>query len=278
MKTVSSIDWLTITINDTPSPQLILPLGNIELYEQAKPPAHFDIAWKLYPAGFFAATNGAKAMGMLRLTGSDLVDWRSIGMSDTRIMEYMRCNGGQASRLDFAVDVFDTNANPQQLIDLFNEGLARTRVRTVHPIGTVENGLTVYFGSKSSERMVRAYDKAKEQKIEGERWTRIELQARKGRAAALYRDMNRHGIRKAGKNAIIDLIDFPALWWWCNAVGGEDSIGLERIPRKRSKIMTWLETQVLPAMLKDRSCDEVSEIRSWLVRAAIALRDKNGGC
>jgi hypothetical protein len=82
------------------------------------------------------------------------------------------------TRMDLAVDIFE----PFNSFE-FNYKYGVKKRYFVGRDGQIES---VYFGSNSSEKMVRCYDKAKEQGIEKD-WTRVEVQIRKD---ILYSDLN----------------------------------------------------------------------------------------
>lgn len=251
-KIASRLDWITATINGVTAPELIIPLGKIGLGDKINPSRWYDVAYQLEPAGTFQGTHGKTANGLLQLTGTDLHEWRMVGWHDTQIMEYLYSNGARFTRLDFAVDVLGAGS-PQDCLALREQGMYSGNHRRVEQIkSAVGSGHTVYFGSRQSERYVRVYDKAAEQKLLGEVWTRIELQARKERSDVLAKDMRKATIGSAGRAAIKTVVDFPALFWWANALRA-DNVALSKIPRRQASVVRWLLDQVAPAFRKKHS-------------------------
>lgn len=91
------------------------------------------------------------------------------------------------SRIDFCYDIYFSpmSLTPRYFYDLFTAGLVVTNINTSRIIESNNGGITAYFGSAASERMLRIYDKGMEQAssdfCSGD-WLRLEYQLR-GKAA-----------------------------------------------------------------------------------------------
>lgn len=75
------------------------------------------------------------------------------------------------SRLDIALDLYNYNIYDYNIVDLS----PRKKSYFYDRVGKLE---TCYFGSMGSNKFVRIYNKAKEQKIDNMDWWRVELQLR----------------------------------------------------------------------------------------------------
>ena len=93
------------------------------------------------------------------------------------LLRFHRLKGDKVARLDVAIDLINTGV----AVDDFVRDYHEKRVRTLTKQGTVIKGLdsddyTFYIGSrKARKKLLRIYNKAAEQKIEGD-WIRVELQ------------------------------------------------------------------------------------------------------
>lgn len=75
------------------------------------------------------------------------------------------------TRLDLAIDLFDYNIKDYTIIDIGNRKTAYFYDR----VGKLE---TIYSGSMKSDKYIRIYNKAVEQKIKNKDWWRFEVQLR----------------------------------------------------------------------------------------------------
>lgn len=105
--------------------------------------------------------------------------------------------GAKITRLDVAVDLFNTPLLPQDIyLDMLtaNLGEFKRKVNLIHG----KNGDTLSLGSRQSQFFMRVYDKAGEQQIDG-LWLRSELEIKDDAAAALPRDIQTIYRRAAAK-------------------------------------------------------------------------------
>lgn len=112
---------------------------------------------------------------------------RSEGRFFTIVRQLAEIEGARCSRIDLAFDV-----DSRSVLDLAHAAVRagafvspanRNSWRTVEG---GDGGLTVYLGSRQSERFLRIYDKAAQQKTGGE-WTRFELEVKGERADPTFR-------------------------------------------------------------------------------------------
>jgi len=206
---------------------------------------------ELFPAGWLFWNDGASEHGSyLVLSGADLSmcrQWHH--MTDDELLARITRNASTVSRLDFAINV--EGGAPSDCLDAFNSGDAKTRVQSVREVkghGKAK-GHTVYFGSTSSKKMLRVYDKAAELKELFSVLTRIELQARKNVATRLSKAMIANSVHDAGKTAVRTFCDFTGIDWYQQAVQS-DTVEMSLSPAKETSFENWLMQQVLPAIEK----------------------------
>jgi phage replication initiation protein len=102
------------------------------------------------------------------------------------------CERGRVRRVDFALDDRRGLLTYERLWAAVRSGACLSRAREVHGLEGAEassgerRGWTLYVGSRSSQAVIRLYDKAAEQHTEGA-WVRCELEAKSDFADALAR-------------------------------------------------------------------------------------------
>lgn len=193
-----------------------------------------------------------------------------VGQDAIDIIKAVLRDGGTFARIDVAVDDFTGSITIAKIKKAVREGNITTHFQEVQPVEKfkLNNGKRaclishgVNFGSRSSGRFVRAYDKRLQQKhvfnIETPEWVRIELQANKRSALAL-------AVRLASDGASIipsvvaGALDFRLrtddvksdravrLPWWDKYLEGVQAIktGLRKVAATIESKITWVSTQV----------------------------------
>jgi len=187
------IDWLTFTKflgtmyeNEEVDllMEMLVPSGtNISGWQHSA--GRFGYKQMMTYDGIEIMFDGNKSI-CVNITGSGCRTYESIhGSFDNLIFEIVY-NKYRVTRLDLAVDDRGTKTmldidKIYKLSDMLYRGdkLNKTcrvwgEFRSINRIqGT--DGTTLYYGSNSSEKRVKIYDKAAEQKIEDEKWIRVEL-------------------------------------------------------------------------------------------------------
>jgi DNA relaxase NicK len=158
------------------------------------------------------------------------------------------------TRIDLAFD--NCPFTPKQIEDAIREGKVRSLAKRESlkvyesPFVLRDNGEegthTVYFGSRSSERMIRVYDERE--------FTRLELELKKRRADLVAKELFRADDISEWYPIMIshlrDYVDFSTAWWdefvsitgraWASVSNAKD-VTME-------KLINWLERQVTPAL------------------------------
>ena len=169
-KIVFSIDRLTI-VSDFKYRDLFFQLSQYieknELYNECK-----------NLSTFFSKSYDVPGLGFLQLDSKTMkfrLDFNpnNITLLGKKEFNYILCylNDIHFTRLDLAIDLFNYNIKDYNIIDIGNRKSAYFYDRT----GKLE---TIYSGSMKSDKYIRIYNKAVEQKIKNVDWWRFEIQLR----------------------------------------------------------------------------------------------------
>lgn len=197
---------------------------------------------------------------MLQASGSTL----NTPARQKRLLTLAGQHGWNCSRLDFAVDVLDTTTKPKNIWMAWkhaHEGNAQKSITMIES----PSGDTCYIGSRSSEKMIRCYDKGAEQNVDTP-WLRIEMEF-KGESAARAADAAQYNIANlvAPMQKFVDVIGHPVLdaIWLVSPSDAADGYWplAEKPPRER-----WFETDVMSALRKWAGEDKEACL-SWLLKA-----------
>lgn len=220
-------DWVSIT-SKIHSPDGLIRLLGLD---------HDGIAWeqvkgahgyrdRLYWEKISIHFNGREDMGIwLEMSGQGCRAFESFGSGDYEgLFQEVFSNSGDMhiTRLDIAFDDLEGlldietvcgDARKAEYVSKFRTGAA------TYGLGD-DTGKSVLLGSRSSEALVRIYDKAAERGFDDRHWIRVELQLRRERAAAFLQRTEPIGERFAGVLAnYLRFIDEPAgfdsnRWRW----------------------------------------------------------------
>lgn len=203
-------------------------------------------------------------------TGTELQELRKTGLSEDAYLKWIATKGGKVSTMDACINVHDERADPADLIRARDDGTLQTRARMIGLYsGSTKVGEkwlpsdTVYIGSPKSAVQVTIYNKAAEQKTDGD-WIRIEITWRGKHAQAAHNAMLLSGIGPVTRAAIHHQIALSSSWWQ-SAMHGDTSLPatVQKNTGGRSK---WLKESVLPALEKEidaqrrQNLDEIYEI------------------
>lgn len=216
---------------------------------------------------------------LVEITGKQLSALRQAGYSQVDILSDAVSMGANFTRIDYAVDLFDTGGKPEDVLECWRCDQVMTVAKALSQV-TKENrkgltGATVYVGSRQSERLIRVYDKGKQAKTKLD-WIRVELEAKGRRAVQLSEIMMREGIDSAGKAMIRDVVEWSDIGWF-ESIWKEDytPIEIDAIGRPETDRERWLREVVVPVI-----ADELESGAEWLRAALEAIlhqTDKPGG-
>lgn len=217
----------------------------------------------------------------VRFTGENMTTYRELGGTDARLMEFIKHNNGNPTRIDIAFDMFDFGIEPLRVYQDWLTGKVRTRARTAKPFtksvrnadGTVTSASTLYIGSRTSPVMVRIYEKGKETGT-GIDWVRIELEIKDTKAAAVLNDINRFGVEKVGRTLLSEAMPGMPYKFWRELMKG-GSVALEAVGRRKSARQVWLENIILPMIGDELNAEWEGEEITGLTQAVEALLRQN---
>lgn len=173
------------------------------------------------------------------------------GVSRDDVLRHHTTTGGRISRVDFAVDIVDSGLQLSNLWEQLENGSACTNSGHSRTQSGNDKGDTVYVGSrKSRKKLVRCYDKAKEQGDFVSDYIRVELETRQDvarNAAKMYQDNGYTGDTITGM--IKKFVDFPDYKLWTEIFEAEP-MKIPVAPSGDGQTETWLLKQVAPALAR----------------------------
>jgi len=159
--------------------------------------------------------------------------------------------GAVFTRLDLARDAQNENVSIGTIKARFENGENKGTARTWTELTSQSKGHTLYIGSRQSDKFIRIYNKAAEQMIDGGDWIRMEIETKgmiaRAIANALATRATLNEAFDAAVKASLDLTglkDYDAFF-----PSTEPAIGLPKI-EKQSDTEKWIDTQVVPAVLR----------------------------
>lgn len=245
MKKTALIDWIAATIPtrfETPQTlanylEGIFPTPS-DTYILSKPLHGYKVAI-IEPLGIMCMTAGTEKMGAhVVLSGSTLNNLSSAGFPREKALENLINIGSRFSRIDLAIDVRDGHIKPKQLYAALEQGSATTKARNYRIIEDGRlGGQTLYLGSPTSEKMIRMYDKAAEQRQSGD-WLRVESQLTGSLADRAAKAVLAHGIGAVATGVIDDFVQWDERGW--NEIISGEIAGIESSTRKITNTKRWL--------------------------------------
>lgn len=263
------IDWLTVTFKDDTVNSIIAMLGldfdvfvekqtfkngypldtffsNIHIWSGADDPQYYKDGYNKQGKWITAEMKARNDMGVcLNMSGQGcrtFEEHSKVGWFDLikRILQH----NGHITRLDLAYDdhmgVIDIYRFAHDIYD--RNYRSKAKFAEVHWSDNQENdiqGMTVYVGKKSSDVLIRVYDKAAERGYDDQHWVRVELQLRDQRADEACRRLFQKesiGVVAAGilRNYLTICIPtddtnksrWPTAYYWERVLGQMETIRL----------------------------------------------------
>jgi len=185
--------------------------------------------------------------------------------------------GARVTRVDFALDIHDKGARPDDILNAHLAGKSITRARTHSRLASVANGgaegVTVYIGGRQSPRLLRFYDKGV-QAGTNEDWLRAELEVKKPLADPLIRAMHKSGIEAAGLQAMRDYF-VAGVSWFDDVTAGHSDAQYKRPGRKDTDWEKWVQDVALPNVIRAMK-GGVGQVEAH-IRGALNQLEKDGG-
>jgi len=248
-----SLDWISVTFVFQDLQEVFYPptkmsfevteTRGIGSYNQGVTCQYFSVYWH---------SEHPENKVLLVMTGTQLSEYRKGGNTESDLLVHFIKLKGNFTRLDFAMDIFDSEGKPEDLYNRWHTPGLITKARSVNIVqGRREKentGTTVYIGSRQSERMIRIYDKGKQSGLKLD-WLRAELEYKGGRANQLAEAMTKYGINNGGVVHMRQFIQFTDVDWFEKALQGEyEEFEIESIGRPETDHDKWLRKVVLPAV------------------------------
>lgn len=252
METVGHYDWLAVTFPTDTTLNAVFPEPISSYRFNAKPTnLHGYKTMQVSDIGAIVLCDGAKQQGVHAiLTGESLEECRSVGLTDHDLADNVRLHKGKVSRLDVAVDVFDTKLTVSRFTDEYVRGRVRTGAHSANGVMSYNTEeATLYLGTRSSMRFLRIYNKGA-QLGEDRPHLRIELETKKSVATSINNEVAvRSDSRPIINRMILEYADFYALEAYQSALQDHDA-QIPRIPRKMTDTYRWLLDVVAPLLAR----------------------------
>lgn len=208
------MDWLSITIPDNAiDPNRAIP-GRWRYLGQGM--HGYREKWQDSDTNALFQTQGPEAMGShYTLSGDVLRTIRQNGVSDQELAGNFIALGGRASRVDLAIDVFDSAISVPVVQEAFMAKQVRFKAKKVHRVeerdehgNLTGDGFNV--GSRGSARYLRVYNKGLEQKIKSPKdWLRFEAELADVIARGSVGSVAMNGIESTARGTIGDMMEWP---------------------------------------------------------------------
>lgn len=272
-----SLDWFRVTLDygrdDFSEYQPTTQGGELrdrnpmKPYHDAKENRYMSIHW---------SDNHPEWRVMVEMTGKQLSEYRADGHSIAHLFKWALAMGARFTRLDFAVDIFDSEGSPLDVLECYHTGQLDTVAKSVSVVEKTRKkqslGATVYLGSRASERLIRVYDKGKQAKTTLD-WIRVEIEVKGKRAVQFGKLIDEEGLDAAGKAYIADCVEWSDIPWfeeiWRD---GLEPVNIDAIGRPETDRERWLRTVVIPVV-----AEELESGAEWLREALEILLDTTGG-
>ena len=181
-----SIDWLHINEPHTPATKLhrttYPTMGEMRMVPTT-PTFGYAVGWQNPYGARIMSNDNRQDMGVFVGYSSSTIRTyaEKINVLGIDILRWHIHQHHSVSRIDLALDLYNTGAKLTELYELLDTGKYSGTAKTFTHITSANGGETVYIGSRSSDVFIRVYNKAAEQRV-SEDWLRIELEI-KGKVA-----------------------------------------------------------------------------------------------
>lgn len=248
MRVDAIIDWISVTVKSGKTfPSYLYSSGK----EREKGMLGYTVVIDM-PDGRIVMQNPSRPdMGThVQYSGGAMEEIRKEhAISGVGLASFHATQGHKITRIDCAVDVFG-GFTANECIARYEDGECKTPLRNARKVQEINGaGATLYLGRRGGDRMVRIYDKAAEQGVNGT-WTRVEGEFRSnGAKKAVSNLINQDKQEQAIQGIVKGTVDYPDWGAWQEAMHQEPiDMSVER--KKTDKTEEWLKTKVAPALAK----------------------------
>jgi len=252
MQSTGHLDWVSVTFPTNTRFSYLLPEGaKPQHYAEIGPGRHGYLKQWKGDSGALIMSDGKIEQGVhLVLTGETLESIRASGPTDKALCGNFERQHGKASRIDVAIDVYDSPLSIDDLIVAYRTGLLQTPAKAasrIENLNTPEQ--TLYVGQRASNRLFRAYNKGAQ--VQDERaWIRLELECKRLTARAVVQAIvNNTDTRAVINRTIKDFANFPTNPTYVAALRQHDAL-IPPVPRRITKTYRWLMEICAPALAR----------------------------
>jgi hypothetical protein len=194
-----------------------------------------------------------KDMGVhVQLSGETLRYYSTIGVDWKQLLTWAKKHKGRTSRVDLALDLHNSGLQFDQFSKKnLKPYKGKGRTPRFLPVGTQEDGWTVYVGSRTSEKFLRVYDwSAKHDKEAGD-YLRIELECKGEIAHAIgweFPEKDTTECVEMAQTLIRNVADFTMENWQISLASRNVELS---IPQGKDRdTFTWLVKICAPSLAK----------------------------
>ena len=281
MQVYHSVDWFRYTVpfggGHTCAFDDTLPCFD-RTYAEIKPIPPYTRALRLIAGRVDWNPNREDLKYCVTMTGDDLRAAAEMGTEAKTLMRQAAQRLGSATRIDLAIDVFDGGKTAADAFQWSEDGKMTYTARSTRFVQGRESGKgsgdTLYIGSRTSQRMVRIYDKGKEQKLPDADWLRIEIELKGETAAQAMKMLQTRTVTEVARMYIGGTIGI-ADNWWREVLGAEPAEAPPEVPRKESNTEDWIYETVLPLLERHLSApDADGTLRDALIQMLVRTGKK----
>jgi Replication initiation factor len=197
-----------------------------------------------------------------------------VGISQRGLVAATLNAGASITRLDVAKDATDMPIELGNIWQFLKDKAYLGTARTANKIENSDGGVTIYVGSRTSEKFIRIYDKANQLSLVGKKWKRYELETKGIVARALANNLVvTEQWSGAFDGIVVGMVDIPQSPDY-QKFFSEDTV-LVGIPKleKQTDREAWILSQCLPAIVNHYQENRTSEAVR-LLRNALDLIDR----
>lgn len=274
LKTLTiTLDWLAGTVkeqnNETAGFMLWLGMDN-DCERLAATNGYAEAARTPYGAIVSWNTNRSDMGTHVVLSGSTLrtIQERT-GIGPQEMLRRM-CNAGfNISRLDLAKDLVNVPIDYGAIWRDIQQKAYTGTARTFNRIEGATDGVTIYIGSRTSERFLRLYDKAAQTGEKDTPWARLELECKGMSARAMASFLAQEQTWAcAFDGQVSEMVNLTNNKDWSLFFNVDDvPIGLPKMEHKSDR-EKWIDEQVISAVVdhfvKNPDSDAIKRLRQTL--------------
>jgi len=250
-----TLDWLAFTFRERTrdSEDYINHFLRIDSGNPERPRNGYDTAFRTEDNVVVSWHSNRAEMGThVVFAGSALRKFcERLSWSQIDTLEVACGSGGTVSRLDIAKDAKGGHISLSKIWDEIQTGNRQGTARTFAKMESGANAITIYLGSRQSERFARIYDKAKEQGDNIGQWKRYELECKGMVSRALANILRVEPKWGAAFDAVaLAMLDLPDCEDYQNFfTEGEAAVAFPKIERTSDR-EAWIAQQCIPAIVE----------------------------